>query len=222
VVACIAVMIERSSSNVAHDLFRYPLSHDAFVSLTLYAALTHVLIGTGPVWLRQTAVTGRGRTARVGLNAAIAGTALLFVCELASLPIAGQHNSDTWPTIVGSGFGLATVLLTGGMLAVGIAVRREHSWSSWRRDAPLICGLLSLTTIPLQFTSALEIGIALYGLGYAVLGVAMLTDPAARVSHAAQLREPTGWRQPALGPRQNTWPLGRFVRLFRTFRPRES
>jgi hypothetical protein len=187
VVACIAVMIARSSTNVDHDLFRYPLTHNQFVSLTVYAALIHVLIGAGLVWLRHTAVTGRGRTARIGLNATIAGTALLFVCELASLPISGQHNSDTWPTIVESGFALATVLLTGGMLAVGIATVREHSWSSWRRNAPLICGLLSLTTIPLQFTSALEIGIALYGLGYAVLGVAMLTDPAARPSPAAQL-----------------------------------
>jgi succinate dehydrogenase hydrophobic anchor subunit len=187
VIACIAVMIERSSSNVAHDLFRYPLSHNAFVSLTLYAALTHVLIGAGLIWLRQTGVTGRGRAASVGLNAATAGTALLCVCELASLPISGQHNSDTWPTIVDSGFGLATVLLTGGMLAVGIATVRERSWSSWRRNAPLICGLLSLTTIPLQFTSALEIGIALYGVGYAILGFAMFTDPAAQPSHAAQL-----------------------------------
>ena len=146
-----------------------------------------MLTGAGLVWLRQTVVIGRSRTARIGLDAAIVGTALLFVCELASLPISGQHNSDTWPTIVGSGFGLASVLLTGGMLAVGIATVRERSWSSWRRNAPLICGLLSLTTIPLQFTSAIEIGIALYGVGYAVLGVAMLTDPAARPSPAAQL-----------------------------------
>jgi hypothetical protein len=160
--------------------------------LTLYAALTHALIGAGLVWLRQTGVTGPSRTARLGLNAAIAGTAVLFVCELASLPIAGQHNSDTWPTIVDAGFGVASVLLTAGMLAVGmlavgIATVRERSWSSWRQDAPLICGLLSLTTIPLQFTPALELGIAFYGLGYAVLGAAMLTDPVSRPSRAVQL-----------------------------------
>jgi hypothetical protein len=187
VLACIAVTIERSSSNVAHDLFSYPLTYHAFVWLTLYAALTHVLIGAGLVWLRHTGVTGPSRTAHVGLNAAIAGTALLFVCELASLPIAGQHNSDTWPTIVDAGFGVASLLVTTGMLAVGIATVRERSWSSWRRNAPLICGLLSLTTIPLQFTPALELGIAFYGLGYAVLGVAMLTDPATRPSPAVQL-----------------------------------
>lgn len=187
VVACIAVSIDRSSSNVAHDLFRYPLTHGMFVWLTLYASLTHLLIVVGLVCLRDVGVTGRSRTARVGLNAAIVGTALLFVCELASLPIAGQHNSDTWPTIVDAGFGAASVTVTAGMLAVGISTVRGRSWSSWRRNAPLICGLLSLTTIPLQFTAALEIGIAVYGLGYAVLGVAMLTDPASRPSHAVQL-----------------------------------
>jgi membrane-associated PAP2 superfamily phosphatase len=187
VAACIAVSIDRSSSNVAHDLVSYPLTHDMFVWLTLYAALTHLLIGVGLVYLMHTGVTGRGRTARVGLTAAITGTTLLFVCELASLPIAGQHNSDTWPTIVDAGFGVASVLVTGGMLAVGIATVRERSWSSWRRNAPLVCGLLSLTTIPLQFTSALEIGIALYGLGYGVVGIAMVTDPAGRPAPAAQL-----------------------------------
>lgn len=187
VIAATAVWIDRSSSNVAHDLFSYPLTHDTFVWLTLYGALTHVLIGVGLVWLKQTGVTGRSRASRVGLNAAIAGTALLFACELGSLPIAGQHNSDTWPTIVDAGFGMASLLLTAGMLAVGIATVRERSWSSWRRNTPLICGLLSLTTIPLQFTSALEIGIAAYGLAYAVLGVAMLTDHASRPSPAVQL-----------------------------------
>lgn len=187
VIAAIAVAIDRSSSNVAHDVYSYPLTHDTFVWITLYAALTHVLVGAGLVWLKHTGVTGRSRAAHIGLNAAIAGTALLFACELASLPIAGQHNSDTWPTIIDAGFGVASLLLTAGMLAVGTATIRERTWSSWRRNAPLICGLLSLTTIPLQFTSALEIGIAVYGLGNAVLGVAMLTDPAGRPSPAVQL-----------------------------------
>ncbi len=137
------------------------------------------------LWLRRTGVTAQSRPGRVGLTCVIAGTALLFVCELASLPLAGQHNSDTWPTIVDGGFGVASVMLTAGMLAVGIATVRERSWPSWRRYAPLICGLLSLVTIPLQFTSAIELGIAIYGLGYAVLGVAMVTDPATRESSAA-------------------------------------
>ena len=185
VAGCITIAIARSSSGIAHNVFSYPLSHDSFVEFSLVAALSHALIVAGALWLRRTGVTAHSRPGRAGLTCVVAGTALLFVCELASLPLAGQHNSDTWPTIVDAGFGVASVLVTAGMLAVGIATVRERSWPSWRRYAPLICGLLSLATIPLQFSSAIELGIAIYGLGYAVLGVAMVTDPATRESRAA-------------------------------------
>ena len=185
VAGSIVVAIARASTSVAHDLFSYPLSHDQFVAISLIAALSHALIGVGAAWLRRTARTAQNRPGRIGLTCVIAGTALLFVCELASLPLANQHNTDTWPRIVDAGFGAASVLVTFGMLAVGIATVRERGWSAWRRFAPLICGALSLTTIPLQFTSAIELAIGLYGVGYAVLGVAMVTDPATRTSGAA-------------------------------------
>jgi hypothetical protein len=168
-------------------VFSYPLSHDSFVELSLVAALSHALIFAGAIWVRRTGLTAHSRAGRAGLTCVIVGTALLFVCEFASLPLADQHNSDTWPSIVDAGFGVASVLVTAGMLAVGIATVRERSWPSWRRYAPLIGGLLPLATIPLQFTSAIEFGIAVYGVGYAVLGVAMVSDPATRTSHAVQL-----------------------------------
>ena len=50
-----------------------------------------------------------------------------------------------------------------------------------------VCGLLSLVVIPIQFTSALWIGITVLCLGYVLLGVAVITDGASRADHAIQI-----------------------------------
>ena len=73
------------------------------------------------------------------------------------------------------------------MIAVGVATLREPSLGSSRRYAPLICGLLSLIVIPIQFTSALWLGITILCLGYVLLGAAVISDGARRADHAIQI-----------------------------------
>ena len=174
-------------SSVPDDLVRYPFSHDAFLPFTVFAAVCHLLMLAGVVYLARGGLAGDSRTGKIGLGCVIAGLALLFVCEWAQLPFADQHTSNTGPSIVDGGFGLATLLLAGGMIAVGVATLRQPSSGSWRRYAPLICGLLSLVVIPIQFTSALWLGITLLCLGYLLLGVAAISDGAERADHAIQI-----------------------------------
>jgi hypothetical protein len=106
---------------------------------------------------------------------------------VSSAPPAVTDTSNTGPSIVDAGFGLATLLLAGGMIAVGVANLRQPSLGSWRRYAPLICGLLSLVVIPIQFTSALWLGITVFCLGYVLLGAATISDDARRADHAIQI-----------------------------------
>jgi hypothetical protein len=73
------------------------------------------------------------------------------------------------------------------MIAVGVATLVHPSWGSWRRYAPLICGLLSLVVIPIQFTSALWLGITVLCLGYALLGAAAISDGVRRTDNAIQI-----------------------------------
>jgi hypothetical protein len=73
------------------------------------------------------------------------------------------------------------------MIAVGVATLREPSMESWRRYAPLICGLLSLVVIPIQFTTALWVGITVFCSGYVLLGAAAISDGARRADHAIQI-----------------------------------
>jgi hypothetical protein len=179
--------VVQGSSSVPDDLVRYPLSHDAFAPFTVFAAVCHLLMLVGVVYLARGGLAGDSRTGRIGLGCVIAGLALLFVCEWAQLPFADRHTSSTGASIVDSGFGLATLLLAGGMIAVGVATLREPSMGSWRRYAPLICGVLSVVVIPIQLTSALWLGITAFCLGYVLLGVAVISNGARRPEHAIQI-----------------------------------
>lgn len=179
--------IVQGSSSVPDGLVRYPFSHDAFPAFTIFAAACHLLMLVGVVYLARGGLAGDSRTGRIGLRCVVAGLALLFVCEWAQLPFVDQHTSSTGPSIVDGGFGLATLLLAGGMIAVGVATLRQPTWGSWRRYAPLICGLLSLIVIPIQFTSVLWLGITVLCAGYVVLGVAVISDGVRRTDHAIQI-----------------------------------
>ena len=179
--------IVQGSSSVPDKLVRYPFSHDTFPAFTVFAAACHLLMLIGVVYLARGGLAGDSRTGRIGLRCVIAGLALLFVCEWAQLPFLDQHISNTGPSIVDGGFGLATLLLAGGMIAVGVATLRQPTWGSWRQYAPLTCGLLSLIVIPIQFTSVLWLGITVLCAGYVVLGVAVISDGVRRTDHAIQI-----------------------------------
>ena len=187
IAAALMSAIVQGTSSVPDDLVRYPFSHHAFLPFTVFAAACHLLMLAGVVYLARGQLAAGSKTGRIGLRCVIAGLALLFVFEWLQLPFADQHTSNTGPTIVDSGFGLATLLLAGGMIAVGVATLRQPSWGSWRQYAPLICGLLSLIVIPIQFTSVLWLGITVLCVGYLVLGVAAVTDGVRRTDHAIQI-----------------------------------
>ena len=62
------------------------------------------------------------------------------------------------------------------MLSLGVATLREGRWQDWRRFTPLVCGLAVLAIVPVQLTSALWLGVGVYGLCFAALGVALLRE----------------------------------------------
>ena len=179
--------IVQGSSSVPDDLVPYLFSRDAFLPFTVFAAVCHLLMLIGLVYLARGRLAGDSRIGSIGLRCVIAGLALLFVCEWAQLLFLDQHTSNTGPSIVDAGFGLATLLLAGGMIAVGVATLRQPTWGSWRQYAPLICGLLSLVVIPIQFTEVLWLGITVLCAGYVVLGVAVISEGARRTDHAIQI-----------------------------------
>jgi hypothetical protein len=185
VAGCIVAAASQATARVPSDLARAPLSHNAAIAVYVLGATAEALILTGIVCLRRSGLP-RARAVAIGLGAVIAGTALLSICNLASISIEDQLNNATAPSWVWSGFAVGSLLAVFGMITAGVSISAHAGEPTWRDHAPLFCGLVSLLLLPLESTNTVWLGIAPYALGYAVLGAALVTAPAGRRQAVAQ------------------------------------
>ncbi|HEY1569413.1 MAG TPA: hypothetical protein VGF68_20455 [Solirubrobacteraceae bacterium] len=174
VAACTVSVASTAGTHVPSDLARAPMTHDAAIVVYVLAAIAEALLVAGLVWLRRSGLP-RTRGVWIGLGAVIAGTVLLSVCNVASIPIEDQLNNSTAASWVWSGFAVGSLLAVGGMITAGVSISAHSEEPTWRDHAALICGLLGLLLIAFQVANIVWLGIVVYSLGYALLGVAQLT-----------------------------------------------
>jgi len=179
--------IVQPATAVSDRRWSYPWSSGALVPISLLWASLHVLVFLGLFGFARSGLAGTGRSARLGAMLFLVGTTLLFVGELASIPIRDQRTNDTGAAIVGAIFGLAILLTAVGFLAVGIATLRERLWLGWRRFTPLSAGIAACALLGLNATKVLAAGVALYGLCLLVLGIALSTQPAPEPAESPRL-----------------------------------
>ena len=173
------------STTVSDKRWSYPWSSSSLVPISILWASLHVLVFVGVLGFARGGHAGKSRGARVGVALALAGTALLFIGELASIAVRDQQVDDTGAKLVGAIFAIAIVLSAIGFLSSGVAAIRARLWRGWRRYAPLGVGIWTTVLLGLNMTKALPAGVALYGLWLLVLSVALYTQPDA--SPAAEL-----------------------------------
>ena len=170
------------STDISEDMWRYPWeSSGAFVAFSLFSAALHALVAVGIVAFGRSGAAGRSRAATTGVALAVAGTTLLLVGELASIPIVNAETSDTSAGIVGGGvFGVAGILSTIGFLVLGWATLRAGVWHGWRRYTPLATGisLVVMAVVTIPFPTALHGMVGVYGLCLFGMAAALYTDPA--------------------------------------------
>jgi hypothetical protein len=168
------------AADISDDMWRYPWSSSgAFVAFSVFSATIHGLVAFGVLAFRRSGVAGRSRAATVGVALAVAGTLLLLVGELASIPIRNAEVSDTSAGIVGGVFGLASILSAVGFLLAGRATLRAGVWHDWRRFTPLVTGIWTsaLVVIAPALTKALHGGVGLYGVCLLAMAIALYTEP---------------------------------------------
>ena len=169
------------STDIPDDMWRYPWeSSGAFVAFCLFSAALHALVAVGIVAFGRSGAAGRSRAATRGVALAVAGTALLLVGELASIPIRNAETKDTSAGIVGGGvFGVAGILSTIGFLVLGWATLRAGVWQGWRRFTPLAPGiwLIAMSVVTTPFPTALHGMVGVYGLCLLAMAAALYTDP---------------------------------------------
>jgi hypothetical protein len=176
------------ATDLSDDMWRYPWSSSgAFVAFSLFSALLHGLVIVGVVAFGRSGAAGGSRAASSGVALAVAGTALLLVGELASIPIRNAEIDDTSAGIVGAIFGLATIVSTVGFLVIGRATLRAGVWHDWRRFTPLATGiwLTAFTPISLAAPKVLHGGVGLYGVCLLAMATALYTSPAPSMAATA-------------------------------------
>ena len=172
----------QASTTVSDDLWRYPWSSDAFVPVSVLWAAAHVLVIIGLLGFRRSALAGDSTAARRGITLAIAGTALLLVGEIASLPMTDEATNSTAGGIVGAVFGLGVLLSAVGLLLAGKATLSARRWQDWRRFTPITAGAWTLALVGIAMTKGMPTGVAIYGLCLLALGIALYSRPAVATS----------------------------------------
>lgn len=169
--------VVQPATAVPDDRWSYPWSSSALVPVSLLWACLHVLVFIGVLGYARSRLAGASRGARAGLVLALAGTALLFIGELASIAVRNEHVDNLGAGIVGAVFGVAILLTAAGFLAAGIATLRAGLWRGWRRYTPLAVGIWATALLVLNMTRALPTAVAVYGLCLLALEIALYAQP---------------------------------------------
>jgi hypothetical protein len=172
----VTTQIIQASTSVSDQLWRYPWSSRAAVIAWAVFGAMEALVLTGVLAWQRSGVAGSGRAARVGLPLTAVGTALIVVGHFASVPVRNQTIHETGALVVGRIFGAGTVLSAVGLALAGWATLRAGVWQDWRRFVPLSIGVVTFALIGLGLTKALPTGVALYSLGFAALGFALMQE----------------------------------------------
>jgi len=170
--------VVQPASTIPDTVWSYPWSADAFVPVSLVYAVFHLIVFAGVLGFARSRAIGTARSGRVGAVLALAGTAVLLVAELASIPIRYERFDATGPAVIGPVFGLGVLLSGVGFLLAGWAVLRAGEWHGWRRFVPLATGVWTTVLVGVSLTKALPTGVAIYGTLIFLLGVALYPAPA--------------------------------------------
>ena len=175
-------------TDLSDEMWRYPWeSSGAFVAFSIFSAVLHALVAVGIMAFGRSGAAGRSRAATTGVALAVAGTALLLVGELLSIPVRDAQVDETSATTVGAVFGVAGTLSMIGFLVLGWATLRAGIWHDWRRFTPLATGLWlsAMTVLSSAFPAALHGMVGVYGLGLLAMAVALYTDPTPATTDSA-------------------------------------
>ncbi|CAN5588231.1 hypothetical protein BH10ACT3_BH10ACT3_09800 [soil metagenome] len=172
--------IVTGSTSVSPDNWSYPFSARAHVLLSVLWALSHVLVFVGLNGLRRSGLAAERRAGVVGVNLALAGTAILALGEIASMWLANSTEDAGAAIAISSLFGVGTLLTAVGMVMFGIVVIRDRRWSGAGRWAPLAFGLVNVVQLVLGPTDLFFYGIIAYGIAASLLMVAFRGEAATR------------------------------------------
>lgn len=176
-----AVVLIVLPAQVPKQDYSYPLRDGWYALAQVVFFVQHLGLLLGLLALGRSAAAGAGRVAVWGVRVAVAGMALLALMELAAIPAAGQVYPSPRTDVLDVGYGVASLLIGAGALAVGIAVLRRGALTGPLRFVPLAIGVY--TFVPLTPAIVGPYAVARLAIGgwmllFALLGWALMSSEA--------------------------------------------
>lgn len=178
---------------VAEGLVKYPFTTTGFLLAQAWFAVQHVGLFIALLALAASGAAGTGRFARGGAWVAAVGMLLLTLAELLAMRYADWADEVANAGLMGTAYGIASVVIGLGMLVAGIGVLRARVWTGWHRWTPLAIGIAVFAVItPGMFGGFViaRLAIGFWMLLFAALGWSLHAE--------SRHRSPT--RQPSAAP----------------------
>jgi hypothetical protein len=173
-----AILLMAVEPSVGRDRFSYPFTSGAFAVIQVWFSVQHIGLLAGLYGLWRSGAVGTSPLGRWGAWGAVLGMGLLTVTELVAISGSDSVRPSARTDVIGSLYGIATILLGAALIVAGIAAIRAGQWRGWRRLIPLILGVyVFVPFIPALFASYVLARLAVGGwmLGFAFLGWVLLS-----------------------------------------------
>ena len=175
--AGVATVLYREVTTVPADRLNCPTEGALRVALSLSGAVAQAVFVHSLVAFARSEATGRSRPGRIGAKVMVVGGVVFVGAQCLSAFLPGARSEDPAAGVAIGLFALGSLTSAVGFVLAGLAVIRARRWSSWRRFTPLAVGVAMLALVPVQFTSLLALGVALYGVAVVGFGAALHAEP---------------------------------------------
>lgn len=174
--AGVVVASLRSTSTVPDNRLNFPLSGNPATTAEIVWGLSQIAFLIALAAFRRIPALAASRSGRIGATLAFVGGWLFLGGHLVCLIFRDALTSDAAGMTASSLFGIGSALIAAGFITAGVALLRGGQWTSWRRLTPLAVGLWMLVMIPLQFTTLLQVAVAIHAATVGAFAVAMLQE----------------------------------------------
>jgi hypothetical protein len=168
---------------VPKDSWSYPFDATAQWAVSSVLSITHLLAIAGFVGVLIAAPYGRSHAARIGIWAAIIGSAGLAVCELLSGAVGTRNNNTSFAGAVNGAFGVASLLTAAGSIVAGVVIARHlgvrSRWSMLLWSGIVLVVLVTPASIGGNLVFAM-VALTLWSLLYVPLGQAVIRSSGSR------------------------------------------
>lgn len=139
--AAAAVVMIVWPPQVAPEVFSYPFDAVGLAVAQVFFSIQHLFLAALIGILPWTAAVGRSRLATTWLAVAAWTLVAFAVLELVVIPAADTVVSDPVSGLIGTGYGILSLLVGAALIVGGIGVVRKGGWTGAKRYLPLILGI---------------------------------------------------------------------------------